>query len=247
MKSALLSFSVFASVCFNVSCQDLTDSFRTARVNELKQLEITYKLPEQLYKGFFTISDTIIGKAKLTSSTCEFPFKFKDEKLIISGSNYAANTTLQFVFKTFEQNIIINGNVKFENYPNHEIISTFSKNEFILKKEKNKNEPIIESVVQNQNDTSRTGIKFRVQLAAAKSKMDVKLLAKQSGLSFAVVEENIDGYFKYTIGDERTLEAAKSILNRLDDKNFKKPFIVAYKDGIRIPIKQALNEINNKQ
>jgi len=76
--------------------------------------------------------------------------------------------------------------------------------------------------------------------------MDAHKLAKLTGLDLPVKEDFIEIYYKYTIGNEQTIEGAQGILNKLATDNFKKPFIVAYSDGKRITVQQAMAEIKAK-
>jgi len=99
------------------------------------------------------------------------------------------------------------------------------------------------STTKNQPDTVYA-ISFRVQLAASTTPMDINRLKLLSGLDQPVYEDRIDNYFKYTIGNVTSLQAAQNLLNRVAKNNFKKPFIVAYLDKNRVTVQQALAEIN---
>ena len=164
---------------------------------------------------------------------------------------FIVNEQLNFTFKTFEQDISIEGKIKIENYPNLQVEESFEKIEYKLKSAEpivihkdSSNLPVSNKV--EAVDTNKTGIRFRVQIAAATSKMDKEKLKLLTNLSLKVNEDLIDNFFKYTIGNETSILNAQSILNRLAVNNFKKPFIVAYKDGKRIPVQQAMAEINAK-
>jgi hypothetical protein len=100
-----------------------------------------------------------------------------------------------------------------------------------------------QSTINNQPDTV-FAISFRVQLAASTTPMDRSKLRQLSGLDLPVYEDRIDNYFKYTIGNETSLKAVQDLLNRVAKNNFKKPFIVAYRDKNRIAVQQAVDEIN---
>lgn len=100
-----------------------------------------------------------------------------------------------------------------------------------------------QSTINNQPDTV-FAVSFRVQLAASTTPMDRSKLRQLSGLDLPVYEDRIDNYFKYTIGNETSIKAAQDLLNRVAKNNFKKPFIVAYRDKNRITVQQAVDEIN---
>lgn len=98
-----------------------------------------------------------------------------------------------------------------------------------------KKDPAITNAVQ----PVQAGIRYRIQLAASSSKMDIARLKSLTGLDQVVFEDIIDNLYKYTVGDETSLNAAQDLLNKLAVNNFKKPFIVAYQDGKRISMAQA--------
>jgi hypothetical protein len=109
---------------------------------------------------------------------------------------------------------------------------------------KNVNNPEVPALVaRNRIEPSKEGVRFRIQLAASATKMDMGRLTKLTGLDVDVYEDIIDNLYKYTIGNEIDMAQAQVLLNKLAVNNFKKPFIVAYKDGKRISIQQARAEI----
>lgn len=99
--------------------------------------------------------------------------------------------------------------------------------------------------INNQQPTiNDPGISFRIQLAASSTPMDKEKIKRLTGLDLPVNEDHVDGLYKYTIGNEKTLAEAQAILNRIATGHFKKPFIVAYRQQTRISVQQALAEIN---
>jgi hypothetical protein len=61
--------------------------------------------------------------------------------------------------------------------------------------------------------------------------------------SMEVQELREEGWFKYTIGHYKTLEEAEKLLNTI---NVPKAFVVAYKNGKRVPIKEAVDPTSTK-
>lgn len=80
------------------------------------------------------------------------------------------------------------------------------------------------------------GYVFRVQLGAYK-KFDIKgKLANDD----AMQGENVDGMDKYTVGMFMNFAEAEEFKNDLRRMGMKDAFIVAYKDGVRIPVNEAI-------
>jgi hypothetical protein len=120
-------------------------------------------------------------------------------------------------------------------------------NESPVPKNQERSLVVNEKPVTNNEEPSTTNalpVSFRVQLAASVVHMDKQKLRQLSGLDLPVQEDHIDGFFKYTIGNEKSLQEAQVLLNRLSSAHFKKPFIVAYRQNERITVQQALMEIN---
>jgi len=90
------------------------------------------------------------------------------------------------------------------------------------------------------------GIYFRIQIAAAKHKCNANTFAKVQK-SYSDIEtyctQYPDGFYRYTVGQYLFLEQAQTMKNNIDALGYKS-YIVAYKNGERIPIQQAIREIN---
>jgi N-acetylmuramoyl-L-alanine amidase len=99
--------------------------------------------------------------------------------------------------------------------------------------------------VEEVKDTgaSRQGVFYKVQITT--SVQPVKLVPQNfKGL------ENVSSYqesnlIKYTVGEERTLGAAKKIMDMAREKGYKDAFIIAFKDGKKIPISEAAKDKGN--
>jgi hypothetical protein len=55
-----------------------------------------------------------------------------------------------------------------------------------------------------------------------------------------------DGYYKYTAGNESTIEKAREIKSELEKKGFGDTFIVAFLDEKRISLDEAQRLTENK-
>ncbi len=212
---------------------------RTIAVNQ-NTVSIRYQIISDSLNGFYSVNEKFSGNGKLMSAKCKCPYKWKNNVLSFSCDRLLLNSIVQFEFEKINSGTVINGNLTFENYPDSLI--TFNFDEFLI----NNVQHLVDeksTVTTTHSVNSNTEIRFRVQLAASTSRIDITKLMRLTGLNYQIIEDQIDGYYKYTIGNELTESDAQSILNRLNKPNFKGPFIVAYKGNIRVPIKQALFEL----
>jgi len=82
------------------------------------------------------------------------------------------------------------------------------------------------------------GVRFKVQVTTSSKRLDVKGREFQ-GLE-GVEEHKGSGAFRYTVGNEPTLEAARAVQKLCREKGFDGAFIVAYKGGERIDLQEAV-------
>jgi hypothetical protein len=88
-------------------------------------------------------------------------------------------------------------------------------------------------------------IYYMVQIAAHTIQISPKYIKENvyEG-QMPVSELKEEGWYKYTIGHYKTLDEAERLLNQI---NVAKAFVVAYKNGKRVPIKEAIdNQPKNK-
>ncbi|MDX9749493.1 MAG: N-acetylmuramoyl-L-alanine amidase [Flavobacteriales bacterium] len=83
-----------------------------------------------------------------------------------------------------------------------------------------------------------SGVRFKVQVATTAKRTDTRP-ANFNGLQ-GVEEHKGAGLFRYTVGDETTLEAARTLQARCREKGFDGAFIVAYRNGERIDLQEAV-------
>jgi len=81
-------------------------------------------------------------------------------------------------------------------------------------------------------------ISYKIQLISSKKKISINS-AKFQGIS-DIEELFIDGYYKYYAGNAKTLNEAKSIRKNIINNGIPDAFVVAFKNGERISLKQAL-------
>lgn len=89
---------------------------------------------------------------------------------------------------------------------------------------------------------SKSNLVFKVQLMA--SSKDIPLHAEDfKGLS-ALSKEPFNGLFRYMYGNASTYFDAKLLKSNADAKGYTSSYIVAYKDGARIPLENALKYVS---
>ncbi|AZJ36116.1 N-acetylmuramoyl-L-alanine amidase [Tenacibaculum singaporense] len=81
-----------------------------------------------------------------------------------------------------------------------------------------------------------TGVVFRVQIAASRKKLSTSSF---KGLE-NVESLFIDNYYKYYYGNSPSLSGIKKVLPKVRSKGYKDAWVVAFKNGKRISIKEAL-------
>ncbi|HIA35896.1 MAG TPA: OmpA family protein [Flavobacteriales bacterium] len=101
----------------------------------------------------------------------------------------------------------------------------------------------------NQSNTGiafegETGIWFKVQVMASANKVPIN---DTNFKGVKDVHEYVgNGLFKYTVGKSNNFDQIYNvILKALKEKGFKEAFIVAFKDGKRIPVADALKLLND--
>ncbi len=82
-------------------------------------------------------------------------------------------------------------------------------------------------------------VSFRVQIATSSKRIEPKP-KNFKGLE-GVVEHQGQGLFRYVVGDEPTLDDARKLQRACKEKGFDGAFIVAFKDGARIDLQEAVN------
>jgi N-acetylmuramoyl-L-alanine amidase len=101
------------------------------------------------------------------------------------------------------------------------------------KKKKKKSEPELEK-----------GVVFKVQIATSSVKQDLTPENFKGIEGVGIYEAG--GLFRYTVGKEKSMDAANRLQLQLKVKGFEDAFIVAFSDGKRIPISEAIKLQNNQ-
>ena len=112
-----------------------------------------------------------------------------------------------------------------------------------------------EQMVKDQNETNRiiskqqpegqsvaAGLEFRVQIGAF-SKPVNKSIFSRKGVTMAVTEYREGNLYKYAVGPYKSYNEAKDCRERIvRNSSFRDAFVVAYFNGKRIPVREALKK-----
>lgn len=92
-----------------------------------------------------------------------------------------------------------------------------------------------------------TGIVFKVQIAAMNEKRFRRknYFQEKFGLQMEVNAEEHEGLKKYTVGNFASYAQARKLRDEIQ-ANVEGTFVVAYKDGVRIPVSEAIELIRKK-
>ncbi|MDT0622647.1 N-acetylmuramoyl-L-alanine amidase family protein [Croceitalea vernalis] len=111
--------------------------------------------------------------------------------------------------------------------------------------EKSVTKPMIKEVKEESKITSSTtkiqgadGITFKVQLMA--SAKVLKLEAKNFNGLDNISKEAFSNLYRYMYGNTNSYHEAKALKSKADSKGYTTSYIVAYKQGKRIPLQEAL-------
>lgn len=114
--------------------------------------------------------------------------------------------------------------------------------ETIIKEEKPRDTIVKEEkiiVSETKQESSSEGVVFRVQIMAANKKLDLKP-KNFKGLKNISMTYEKGGLYKYTYGSTSDYQTAKTYLQEAKDKGFTTAYLIAFKDGRRIDIKDAI-------
>lgn len=250
--SVLLSFILLTSSV--VFAQ--TDVWVRKIYRDGKDLHIEYICKNDTLKGFFEFKEEFNHELSLKKKEINLPYKLAKSALVITGDRLPLEARIHFVFKAKDEQMDFRGSLVVENYPASPLVLTY---DLISVLPEPKVEPVA-TLQETKKDTthiqkketnntpviSEVGIHFRVQLAASTRPMDKSHLKKLTGMDIDVKQDFIDGYYKYTIGQEKSVQEATQLLRKLNADNFKNPFIVAYEGDKRITVQQALLKIKEQ-
>jgi hypothetical protein len=104
---------------------------------------------------------------------------------------------------------------------------------------KRNNNQVSANTDESPVDAWEQGVVFKVQLAAFED-FDLRGLS-ENGSDLKIIDE--DGYIKYVLGQFRDYEMADQFKKKLRKIGVKEAWIVPYKDGERVALKEVLTEV----
>jgi len=179
---------------------------------------------------FKTTMPGILVEAGFISNANEEDFLISDK-----GQNLIASAIYRAI-KEYKNNMEGKQSPADTSFNNRIIIDTVKNTPIVIVK--NNDTTTKNANPLNLNDTSKLEVFFKVQISASSSKKplnspDFKGL---HDLSYYLQ----DGIYKYTVGNEKTLEDAVILMEDVHKKGFKDAFVVAFRNGQRISPKEAI-------
>ncbi len=157
------------------------------------------------------------------------------------------NTGLQATLKSVREE-----NVKLEKQLNEKIRKTKSLNE----EHKTKEDVAVQAksnmdffkikrnseVIKTDSDTKNQGIIFKIQITSSSTRLATNS-PQFKGLK-NVWEYKDNGLYKYTVGNQKDFKSASVLQSEFRKKGFSGAFVVAFKNGKRIPLREAMKLLN---
>ncbi len=204
--------------------------------------EVKVRINKGKYAGPGKLIQTLPEGFTATDISKSTTFSFADQKVTIEWDKMPAESIINYTYSVkvgeeLKGNQVLAGTFDFDR-PDSVDIVRFTNSIFVEAKT-----PV---VVAKAPATSRgnikpaqtlPGIEYRVQIGAFKENKSAETqLAAKHKITETIQEESVDGWYKYTVGSFRTYnEAAKYRDNFIARFGIASAFVVAYKDGKRLP------------
>ena len=143
-------------------------------------------------------------------------------------------------------------NVKLREQLNEKIRKTKSleeenktKEDVVVQAESNKDFSKIKinsEVIKTDSDTKNQGVIFKIQIISSSTRLATNS-PQLKGLK-NVWEYKDNGLYKYTVGNQKDLKSASVLQSEFRRKGFSEAFVVVFKNGKRIPLREALKFLN---
>jgi hypothetical protein len=100
--------------------------------------------------------------------------------------------------------------------------------------------------INELSKAEKEDIFFKIQVISSTKKLDKDSLRKVFQIKEKLIEETNNGLYKYTIGKFKTYESARNFKESMDMNKYI-PFVVAYKNEIRISVGEAMQILGQKR
>ena len=97
-------------------------------------------------------------------------------------------------------------------------------------------------VIKTDSDTKNQGVIFKIQIISSSTRLATNS-PQLKGLK-NVWEYKDNGLYKYTVGNQKDLKSASVLQSEFRRKGFSEAFVVVFKNGKRIPLREALKFLN---
>ena len=175
----------------------------------------------------------VLNKRSMPSVLIETGFlsNIEEEKFLASniGQDYLASAIFR-AFKEYKQEI--ENKDKLDKKEVVEEVKEIKENKEEIKIDKNDKK-------KNKEVPVEKGVVFSVQIATSSIKYEL-LPENFNGVENVTIYE-AGGLFRYTVGKEKNMTDANTLQLQLRANGFTDAFIVAFSDGVRIPISEALS------
>jgi len=179
--------------------------------------------------GFLVLHQTSMPSILIETG---FLSNTEEEKFLASniGQDYLASAIFR-AFKEYKQELENKDNVDKKESVVEEVIEDEVKKEDIKTDKKDKK--------KKKEGEVEKGVVFSVQIATSSIKYEL-VPENFNGVENVSIYE-AGGLFRYTVGKEKNMTDANSLQLQLRANGFTDAFIVAFSDGVRIPISEALS------
>jgi N-acetylmuramoyl-L-alanine amidase len=176
--------------------------------------------------GFWVLHQTSMPSVLIETG---FLSNVEEEKFLASniGQDYLASAIFR-AFKDYKSEI----ESKKKPEKKEEVV--------VNKPEENVEEKIVKKNKKKKKSVPiEKGVVFKVQIATSSSKLELVPENFKGVENVSIYKAG--GLFRYTVGKENNMSEANLLQLRLRAKGFEDAFIVAFSDGIRIPISEAIS------
>jgi N-acetylmuramoyl-L-alanine amidase len=188
--------------------------------------------------GFLVLHQTNMPSVLIETG---FLTNLEEEKFLVSniGQEYIASAIYR-AFKDYKNEIEQKINVEVKDADKEEEKSEVKEVKEALTKDKSK-EPKKEKKKKKDKkiDESTEGIVFKVQIATSSVKKELKPENFNGVEGVSLYEAG--GLYRYTVGKKKKISEANILQLQLKEKGFKDAFIVAFKNGKRISLSEAIS------